>query len=401
MRTFITSAQALEIIRRSIRPLGPVSRTLEHALGRVLVEDVRADADVPGFDNSSMDGFALAADEDSPGLGDPYRVVGESVAGRPYAGSVGAGEAVRIMTGAKIPVGASAVIELERVAESDGMIRLNFVPEVGRNIRRAGEDLRRGTIALQRGLRLRPAHLGVLASLGRSSVAVAPAPRVAVVTTGSELVDPHGSLRDGQIFNSSAVVVPGMLREAGADVLSVRSIPDDENSLRSAFQDAATSDLLITTGGVSVGAHDLVLDILRSMGVDVLFWKVRIKPGLPLAFGQWPDGRPVICLPGNPVSTGVTFQQFVRPALDALEGATTASTVVGTARLEHEMRKSDGKRHFSRGIASRRDGLWSVRTTGSQSSGMLSSLASANCLIIIPEEVERLSAGDIVEIQWL
>jgi molybdopterin molybdotransferase len=397
----ILAEEALQIIQETLRPLKPVQMPLHDALGRVLAEDIIAETDVPGFDNSSMDGFALASDGQTLGTSRSYRVVGESAAGRPYAGVVSVGEAVRIMTGAKIPVGASTVIELERVVESEGSIRTDVAAQAGRNIRRAGEDLRRGSKVLRPGLRLRPAHLGVLASLGRSSVIVTRAPRVAVVTTGTELADSGGSLSEGQIFNSSAVVVPGMLREAHADVASVRSVTDDQDSLRAAFHEAAASDALISTGGVSVGAHDLVLEVLRSLGVSILFWKVRIKPGMPLAFGVWPDGRPVICLPGNPVSTGVTFQQFVKPALDALEGAATTSLARGVARLEHEIRKSDGKRHFSRGIASRSDGVWSVRTTGSQSSGMLSSLAFANCLIIIPEEVECLAAGDNVEIEWL
>lgn len=401
MLTMLTASEAIALIRDTVRPLPATTASLDKALGRVVAADVVAEMDVPGFDNASMDGYALVADDRGHTPGRAYKIVGESSAGRPFPGEVRAGEAVRIMTGAPLPLGAGCVVEVERVRESGNAISFDDYPPTGRHIRRAGEDIRRGTLVLQPGTRLHPAHLGVLASIGRTTVSVTRAPRVAVVNTGSELVAPGQKLAPGQIHNSSATVVPAMLREAMAEVASVETVTDDPESLRDAIERGRSSDLLITTGGVSAGKHDLVLDILRRLGVEVLFWKVRIKPGMPLAFGRWPDGRPVICLPGNPVSTGVTFQQFVRPVLDALEGATTASAVRGTAHLEHEIRKSDGKRHFIRGIAFRSNGVWNVRTTGPQSSGMLSSLATANCLIIVPEEAERLAAGDDVEVEWL
>lgn len=401
MRTMVTASEAETLIRSTVRRLGSKPVPLASALGRVLAEEVVSDLDVPGFDNASMDGFALSDIGSGHDPNRQYTIVGEASAGRPYPGRVHQGEAVRIMTGAPVPPGTACIVEVEKVRESANAISFEEYPAPGRHIRRAGEDVRRGTAVLHAGTRLRAAHLGVLASIGRTMVDVVRAPRVAVVTTGSELVAPGRSLAEGEIHNSSAFFVPALLHEAHVEVAGVETVGDEPGALRAAIERAKTADLLVTTGGVSAGKHDLVLEVLRQLSVEVIFWKVRIKPGMPIAFGVWPDGRPVICLPGNPVSTGVTFQQFVRPALEALEGATTASGIHGTARLEHEVRKSDGKRHFSRGIASRRNGVWTVRTTGPQSSGMLSSLATANCLIIIPEEVERLEAGNEVEIEWL
>lgn len=397
----VSAREALELIRQHVRPFPAVTLPLDDALGRVLGEEIVAESDVPGYDNSSMDGFALASPAGTHSAQRKYHIIGEAAAGRPFDGAVKPGEAVRIMTGAPIPAGTGSIIEVERVHEEDGAIRFETYPVAGRHVRKAGEDIRRGSSAVRPGTRLRASHLGIIASLGRTRVRVAPAPRAAVVTTGTELVEPGRPLGLGQIHNSSAFVVPAMLREAHAVVERTVTTSDEPAALRTALQQAMAADLVLTTGGVSAGAYDYVLQVLRDLGVEFLFWKVRIKPGMPLAFGRTSDGKPVVCLPGNPVSTSVTFLQFVRPVLDALEGATGSSTLRGRARLEHELTKKDGKRHFSRGVAVWTDGAWSVRVTGPQSSGMLSSLIEANCLIVVPESTERLDAGDEVEIEWL
>jgi molybdopterin molybdotransferase len=397
----ITAADAEDLIRTSVRRLAPRPVSLADALGRVLAEEVVADLDVPGFDNASMDGYALAVDGTGHGPRRSYAIIGEAAAGRPFTGEVREGEAVRIMTGGPLPRGAECVIEVEKVRESADAISFDEYPASGRHIRRTGEDIRRGTAVLHPGMRLRPAHLGVLASMGRATVSVTPAPHVAVVSTGTELVAPGQALAHGQIHNSSAFVVPALLREARAEVTRVETVNDDPAMLRASIGRALSDDLLITTGGVSAGKHDLVLDVLQQLGVEVIFWKVRIKPGMPLAFGRSARGVPVVCLPGNPVSTAVTFQQFVHPVLDALQGAAVPSTLRGRARLEHEISKKDRKRHFNRGVALFHNGEWRVRTTGPQSSGILTSLVLANCLIIVPEDVEHLAAGESVEIEWL
>ncbi len=401
MQTMVSAGEALALIRQHVRPLPAVPMHLEDALGRVLAEEIVAEFDVPGFDNSSMDGFALASPEGNHSAQRKYHIIGESAAGKPFDGSVKPGEAVRIMTGAPIPTGTAAVIEVERVREEVGSITFDAYPAAGRHIRSAGEDIRCGSSVLQPGTRLRPSHLGILASLGCGQVRVAPAPRTNVVTTGTELVEPGRTLRAGQIHNSSAFVVPALLREAHAVVNRVVTVSDEPAALREVLQQSLATDLLVTTGGVSAGAYDRVLQVLRDLGVEFLFWKVRIKPGMPMAFGRTSGGQPVVCLPGNPVSTGVTFLQFVRPVLDALEGVEAHTALRWMARIEHEITKKDGKRHYSRGVAAWKNGAWTVRVTGLQSSGMLSSMVQANCLIVVPEGTERLAAGDEVEIEWL
>jgi molybdopterin molybdotransferase len=292
-------------------------------------------------------------------------------------------------------------VEIESVQESADTIIVDEPLLPGRNIRKSGEDVRKGTLVMKAGTRLTPSHVGVLAALGCSRIEVFRTPHASVVTTGSELVSAAQIPAPGQIRNSSAVMVPALLQQAHARVDETVTLEDEPRVLAEGLRKALTSDLLITTGGVSVGKYDLVLKTLESLGVEFLFWKVNIKPGMPLAFGRTKDGTSVFCLPGNPVSSAVTFLQFVRPALDALEGARPSEKPRLRATLEQSIEKRDGKRHFSRGVVSWQNGRWTVRTTGTQSSGVLSSLAQANCLMIIPESDRTLAAGTEVEVELL
>ncbi len=401
MRTLVTFDEALAIIRENVRRLGPEEVRLEHAPGRVLASEIFAAEDLPGFDNSSMDGYALPLRAEQDPSRREFRVAGEAAAGRPFVGNIAGGEAVRIMTGAPIPHGCGSVIEVERVSEKDGTIAVEEIPASGRNIRKTGEDLHKGESVMRAGTRVTAAHMGVLSALGYEAVSVSRVPNVSVVTTGSELVAVGGTLQHGQIRNSSAYMIPAMVREAHGAVDMVRTVSDEEPLLAESLSGALTADMLITTGGVSVGKYDLVIKALESVGVEFLFWKVNIKPGMPVAFGLTPQRRPVICLPGNPVSTAVTFLQFVRPALEAMQGLDPSERPRLRAVLEHEVHKKDSKRHFSRGFVAYGDGRWTVRTTGSQSSGILSSMVRANCLVILLEAPHRFAAGEEVEVELL
>lgn len=401
MRTLVTFDEARKIIRKNVPLLGPEEVRLENAPGRVLASGITASEDLPGFDNSSMDGYALPRGAEERPTQREFRVAGEAAAGRPFAGMIAGGEAVRIMTGAPIPQGCGSVIEVERVRENGGTITVEEIPAPGRNIRKAGEDVRRGESVIHAGSCLTAVHIGVLAALGYREVSVSRVPTVSVVTTGSELVPVGGLLEHGQIRNSSAYMVPAMVREAHGAVVGVRTVSDDELQLAESLMSALTTDMLITTGGISIGKYDLVMKVLESIGVQFLFWKVNIKPGMPVAFGLSPHHRPVICLPGNPVSTAVTFLQFVRPALEAMQGMDPSERPRLRAVLEHEVQKKDGRRHFSRGVVTYREGQWKVRTTGSQSSGILSSMVRANCLVILPESAHRFAPGEEVEVELL
>ena len=399
MRTLVTADEALGIIRDSLSVLGMETVELSQCLGRVSAERVVAPEDLPGFDNSSMDGYALSSDRSGTPVS--FRVIGESAAGHSFKGTLVQGQAVRIMTGAPIPVGATAVVEVERVQEQGGSISVDELPAPGRNIRRVGENVRRGETVFGVGTRLTPAHMGVLAALGVAKISLFRVPRVSVVTTGSELVPAGTEPGPGQIRNSSAVMVPAMVQESHAISDNVQTVSDEPENLKRGLKNSLSADLLITIGGVSVGKYDLVIKTLESLGVEFLFWKANIKPGMPIAFGRTDGRRPVFCLPGNPVSTAVTFLQFVRPALEILEGVHRAETPRLRAVLEHEVVKTDAKRHFSRGVVSWRDGQWTVRTTGSQSSGVLTSMVQANCLMILSETDRLLPKGAEVEVELL
>jgi molybdopterin molybdotransferase len=271
--------------------------------------------------------------------------------------------------------------------------------EPGQNVRQAGADIPRGATVLQSGRRLRPQEIGVLASLGKQFVEVYRQPTVAIVATGNEIVEIDKPLPGGKIRNSNAHLVEALINELRCEPVRLGIAGDDPDELKEKISEGLNADMLITTGGVSVGKFDLVVEALKEIGVDIKFWKVNIKPGMPLIFSLY-HGKPVFGLPGNPVSTMVTFLKFAKPALQKMMGLreTEASFKIH-AKLEHEIRKSDGKRHFVRGILESHNGELLVRSTGSQISNILSSLARANCLIILPEEMEYAGAGEEIEVE--
>ena len=377
------------------------------ALGRILCQDVVADRDLPPTDNSAMDGYGLRS-QDSPD--EPQGSVRMSVvaiipAGKPWPGKVLAGETVRIMTGAPIPDGVDSVIRREFVEELDDAIILERLVPLGNDIRRAGEDIRAGEIVLAKGSRVTPATVGMLAAVGMPYVTVVRQPKVAVLATGDEIVDFHQVPGPGAIRNSNSFSMAALVKQAGA-IPQVFPITRDEPVLiRQALLDAVSgSDLVLTSGGVSMGDFDFLQDVIRDLpDAEIRFWQVKMKPGKPVLYSRI-SGTPVIGLPGNPVSTMVSFEQFVRPLLKKMAGFPESEwLLVKEKAIVTETLSAPGDRlHYARGVAERdHDGRLTVKSTGSQGSGILNSMVRGNCLIIQPPSDSGAPKGSKVEIEWL
>jgi len=371
---------------------------LEQALQRVLAADLVAPHDQPPFANSAMDGYALAA-TDLPRDGERrLRVVARIFAGDPAGSALAGGECAAIMTGAPLPPGADTVVIREDVRVEGDDVVIPAGARGGAHVRPAGEDFRRGEIALRAGTRLAPAHLGVLAACGQAEVAVARLPRVALFVTGDELVPPAEPLPPGCIHDSNRYSLGGLLRDAGVEPAPVAHLRDDPAVLRAALRDAAARcDLVISSGGVSAGDADHLPRLLAELG-ETLFWKVRMKPGMPVLCGRIGDAL-LLALPGNPVSSMATFELFVRPALCALQGAPVAPLDGRFARLDGEVDKRHARAEFLRARADwRGDGACWVTPLARQGSGMLRGMAEADVLIALPEAPCAYARGDTVRI---
>ena len=396
--------QARALIRRFLQPVTAVERVhIRAALDRVLACDIESPVDVPGHDNSAMDGWAVRfADLDASGT-TSLRRVGDAFAGKPFAGTLGPGEAVRIFTGAVMPEGADTVVMQERATQTaDGVtVAAGAVSRRGQNRRFAGEDLKRGAVVFRAGQPVRPAELGMLASLGINEASVYRKLRVAFFSTGDELRSIGQPLATGEIYDSNRYTLYGMLTRLNCDIVDMGVVPDVPEALERAFASAAaTADVVITSGGVSVGEADFVRDLLGRLG-EVLFWKIAMKPGRPLAYGRI-GGAHFFGLPGNPVSVMVTFYEFVRDALLILQGrGDVAPMPMFKATLARAIRKAPGRTEFQRGVLAPAAGGWSVQTTGDQGSGILSSMSRANCFIVLPAETGDLPAGAPVDVQLL
>jgi len=396
-------AKAREYIRAFLTPVTAVERLhVRAALGRVLAAEIRSGVNVPAHDNSAMDGYAVRfADLRSEGES-TLGIVGTSLAGKPFQGRVGTGEAVRIMTGGVMPAGCDTVIMQERARAADGRVTLPGGQRQGQNVRYAGDDIRAGQVVFKSGQIVRPAELGMIASLGIGEVSVYRKLRVAFFSTGDELVPVGGSLEPGQIYDSNRYTIYGMLTRLGVDAIDIGLIRDDPAAIESALAQAArAADVVITSGGVSVGEADFVKQLLAKLG-DVLFWKIAMKPGRPLAYGKIGSAQ-FFGLPGNPVSAMVTFYQFVREALLVLMGVPDPQPLpLLKAVCTSAIKKAPGRTEFQRGVLSADDdGQWTVRVTGDQSSGILSSMSQANCFILLPDAQGNTPAGAMVDVQLL
>ena len=395
--------KARAFIHQFLEPVSAVARVpVRSALGRVLAENVLSPVDVPAHRNSAMDGWAMRGADLQADAEATLEEVGASFAGKPFMGVVKAGQCVRIMTGGVVPEGADTVVMQERAKASGRSITFAGGNKTGQNVREAGEDLKAGSVALRRGRIVRPAELGLIASLGIGEVAVYRTLRVAFFSTGDELKSIGTQLGEGEIYDSNRYTLHGMLTRLGCEVLDMGVIRDDPRALEKAFREAAASaDVVITSGGVSVGEADFVKDMMAKLG-EVVFWKIAMKPGRPLAYGKI-GGAHFFGLPGNPVSVMVTFYQFARDALLKLMGADPVEPVpTFQAKCTAKLKKMPGRTEFQRGILSRGpDGSLSVRPTGEQGSGILKSMSDANCFIILGDKTGNVEPGAMVEVQLL
>ena len=384
------------VVAGLINPRPPVSLPLADALGLVLADDVVAPLSLPGFDNSAMDGYAvLATDVAAAGQDTPVRLpVAEDIpAGRTDIPTLAAGTAHRIMTGAPLPAGATAVVPVEATDGATDTVTIRSAPREGQHVRRAGEDVTAGSTVLRAGQVVTPAALGLAAALGLGELTVVPRQRVLVVSTGTELVGPGVPLQPGQIYESNGVMLAAAVRDAGAEVAASPMTGDDVDVFRETLRGhAADADLILTTGGVSAGAYEVVKDALGGSG-DVEFVKVAMQPGMPQGAGRL-DGVPVVTLPGNPVSALVSFEVFVRPALRAAMGRPDAERPHREAVLTEDLTSPRGKRQFRRGVL---DGD-AVTSYGPPASHHLRWLASANCLLELGEDVDSVNAGSRVQV---
>ncbi len=389
--------KAREAIRACITPISATETLpIRQALGRVLAQEIVPSINVPAHDNSAMDGYAVRFAD----LGAPLSEIGTALAGKPFGGSVSAGQCVRIMTGAVMPAGTDTVV-IQEVVKRDGN-RITVPPGQKRaqNVRYAGEDLKIGVPVLKPGKLLRPAELGLVASLGIGEVRVMRKLRVAFFSTGDELASIGTALKEGEVYDSNRYTLHGMLARLGVEITDLGVVRDDPAALEAALRKAQAADAIITTGGVSVGEADFIKSLMAKMG-EVLFWKIAMRPGRPMAFGRIGDSW-LFGLPGNPVAVMVTFYQFVRDALLHLAGRTDDYAIpLLRATAAENVRKVPGRTEYQRGILFREGGEWRVRITGQQGSGVLRSMAEANCFIVLEHERAAVKAGEPVHVQLM
>lgn len=399
----ISVEDALFLILSHIKEMGTERADIASSLGSVIAEDIYSKRNNPPWDNSAMDGYAVrfedikGANRESPAV---LKVVEELAAGYVAKNTVDRGEAIRIMTGAPVPKGADTVVMVEDTEKDGDKVRVFRETQNGENIRRAGEDIKTGELVVPKGTLIRPAEVGIMAACGRAFVSVYQRPRVAVVSTGDELVDVDEEVTEGKIVTSNSYTLSSMTAECGAIPLNLGIAKDTREALKEKLLQALHADVIITSGGVSVGDFDFVKDVLKEMGSEMRFWKVAMKPGKPLAFGTI-GGKPAFGLPGNPVSCMVCFEQFVRPSLLKMMGYKSIYRPVVKAILKEDIKKKPGRKHFIRSFIRVEESGYTITTTGEQGSGILKSMVAANGLLIFPEEATVLKAGDTVRVQLI
>lgn len=399
--------EALKIVLKHVNTLNLETVKLTDALTRVLAEDIVSDSDIPSFDNSAMDGYAVKTSDtrsSSRKKGSLLKVVDDIKAGSVSRKTLKAGEAIRIMTGATVPDGADSVIMVEETRKvrigGKEFVELYKETKRGENIRRAGEDIKRGELVIGRGTLLKSAHIGILASLGLPNIKVTRRPKVAILATGDEVVDVDKPLTPGKLRSSNTYTLYSQVLRSGGIPKNLGIARDKPEELEAKIRKGLDCDLILTSGGVSVGDYDLVKFILAKMGTNIKFWQVAMRPGKPLAFGTIKE-RLVFGLPGNPVSGMVSFEVFVRPAILKMLGQSVDDRKDVDAVLEETINKKKGLRYFVRAETRWEDGVYLARPSGAQGSAILKSMARANSLLILPEEEERAEKGTRVTVRFL
>ncbi|MEE8606168.1 MAG: gephyrin-like molybdotransferase Glp [Nitrospiraceae bacterium] len=396
--------EAQRTVLEATQTLGLEKVGLLDAMGRVLGEDIIASRDNPPWDNSAMDGFAVRWEdikqEHAITKLVELKVIEDVPAGKVATKTVGPGQAIRIMTGAPVPKGATTVVKVEETEPVGDTVRIFKEVERGGNIRLQGEDVKKGDCIIAKGTQIRPAEAGMLAILAKSFVLVHQRPRVAVLSTGDELADLDERFDEDKIINSNSYGIAAAVQEAGGIPILLGIAKDQPAALKEKIAHGLNADVLVLSGGVSLGESDFTKAVFKDIGAEMNFWKLAIRPGQPLAFGKI-QGKLAFGLPGNSVSSMVTFEQLVRPAVLKMGGHRSYGRPVVKAVFQEKFSKGTDRRHFLRGILTREDGVLKVRTTGGQGSGILTSMVKANCLIDVPEEVERLNPGDTITVQVL
>ncbi len=395
----------LEACLRGVDVLSPIDLQLLDAQGCVLAEDVSAPTNLPIFDNSAMDGYAVRASDVAAATREvpvSLPVVGDIPAGSPSAHGLAHGTAVRIMTGAPLPDGADSVVQVELTDGGVAQVQVYGAVPVGRHVRRGGDDLIQGDMVLPAGTRLGPRQLGLLAAIGRDRVLARPKPRVVVLSTGSELVEPGSRAASGKIWDSNSFLLTTAAREAGATAFRIGIVPDEPKKLIDTIEDQLIrADLVLTTGGVSVGAYDVVKEVMSRLGT-VEFDRVSMQPGMPQGRGViGPDKTPIFTLPGNPVSAYVSFEVFVRPVIRRLLGAKTIFRPEVRAAALTGFTSPAGKRQYARGALGVEEGRYVVRVLEGQGSHRVRDLAYSNCFIVVPEDVTQVPDGGTVKVMVL
>jgi len=396
--------EAQKTVLEATQTLGLEKVGLLDAMGRVLGEDIIASRDNPPWDNSAMDGFAVRWEDikQEHAITKPVelKVIEDVLAGKVATKTVGPGQAIRIMTGAPVPKGATTVVKVEETEPVGDTVRIFKEVERGGNIRLQGEDVKKGDCIIAKGTPIRPAEAGMLAILAKSFVLVYQKPRVAVLSTGDELADLDERFDEDKIINSNSYGIAAAVQEAGGIPILLGIAKDQPAALKEKIAHGLNADVLVLSGGVSLGESDFTKAVFKDLGAEMNFWKLAIRPGQPLVFGKI-QGKLAFGLPGNSVSSMVTFEQLVRPAVLKMGGHRSYGRPVVKAVFQEKFSKRNDRRHFLRGILTREDGVLKVRTTGDQGSGILTSMVKANCLIDVPEEVERLTPGDTITVQVL
>lgn len=401
----ITPDEAIATILACIKTLPEEKVHFSSALNRICADDIISPVNIPYHTNSAMDGYAIVASDTALASKEnpvTLQVIGEYQAGIIQSQvTVKPGQAIRIMTGAPIPKGADAVVEKEATTEEGNRVTIFRQVKSGDNIRKAGEDISQGQCVVSKGTRITAATVGLLASIGALTVTVAQKPRIAVIATGDEIAEPGTPIQEGLVINSNAYTLISLISEYGGIPHYIGIARDTLEASKHAIANALSCDIIISSGGVSEGKYDFIIEALRQSGFAILVERIAMKPGKPCVFAQ-KEGTLYFGLPGNPVSSMVSFIKFVRPAMLAMQGASNLQKpLLQAICTEPIKRKNDGRTHYIRGILSFEEGNATVRMTGPQGSGILRSMALANCLIILPPDVLSVHAGDMVTVELI